>query len=106
MTYVEPNSVSSEYVQSVEPPPSTFTNKTKKMIRQKMTFKWTKQFKFPVDLPPFKYSSIPQNISTPYEYFKMFLKDYILVLITKYTNTYSSQKLVENNQNIGKIHGI
>lgn len=93
MTYVEPNSVSSAYVQSVEPPPSTFTNKTKKMIRQKMTFKWTKQFKFPVDLPPFKYLSIPQNISTPYEYFKMFLKDDILELITKHTNIYSSQKL-------------
>jgi len=94
MTYVEPNSVSSAYVQLVEPPPSTFTNKTKKkMIQQKMTFKWTKQFKIPVDLPQFKYSSIPQNISTPYEYFKMFLKDDILELLTKHTNIYSSQKL-------------
>jgi hypothetical protein len=60
MSFVESNSVSSVYVQSVEPPPlSTFTNKTKKIIRLKMTFNWTKQFKFPVDLPPFEYSSIP-----------------------------------------------
>jgi len=53
-----------------------------------MTFKWTKHFKFPVDLTPFKYSSIPQNTLTPYEYFKMFLKDDILELITKHTNIY------------------
>ncbi|XP_060870237.1 piggyBac transposable element-derived protein 3-like [Metopolophium dirhodum] len=94
MSYVEPMSVSSVYVESVEPPPlSTLRNKTKKMIRKKMTFKWTKQFKFPVDLPPFRYSSIPQNISTPYQYFKMFLTDDILELISKHTNIYSSQKL-------------
>jgi hypothetical protein len=77
-------------IQPIEQLP-TCHKKQHKFSREKMLFKWSNKFNFPVDIPQYSFKEIAKEIFTPYEYFKMFFKDEIFELIVTNTNLYSSQ---------------
>lgn len=75
------------------------TNKPK----QKMTFKWSNNFKFPVDIPPNTFVKKPDIIYSPIEYFLMLFKPELLNLIVENTNLYGNQKSLPIKTDVNEI---
>lgn len=68
-----------------------------------MTFKWSNNFKYPVDIPSNVFKNKPDNVLTPIEYFSLFFKPEIFNIIVENTNLYGSQKSIPINTDVNEI---
>lgn len=85
----------------MEPPKIISTSSNKK--KQKMTFKWSNNFKYPVDIPSNVFKNKPDNVLAPIEYFSLFFKPEIFNIIVENTNLYGSQKSIPIDIDVNEI---